>query len=102
MPGSWVRVPPLLFGTPPGTCADIPPGCRRSCFQKENRQHVRETLQLLEPVPPFLYPLVDVTREPNTLLSRRSGDDGFSGEIPANAVPNPTEMLHDGAPGVSP
>jgi hypothetical protein len=59
-------------------------------------------LQLANPVPPFEYPLVAVTREPNTFFSRRSGDDGSSGEIPANAVPSPTENVHDGAPVVSP
>src|SRR5262249_13170231 len=33
---------------------------------------------------------------------RRSDDDGLSGEIPAKAVPNPTDTVHEGAPVVSP
>jgi hypothetical protein len=59
-------------------------------------------LQVFVLVPPFVYPLVELSREPNTFVSRRSGDDGLSGEIPANAVPNPTEKVHAGAPVVNP
>src|SRR5262249_1278733 len=68
----------------------------------ELTQQVRAILQFAVPVPPFAYPLVAVSLEPNTFFNRRSGDDGFSGETPANAVPNPTEKVHDGAPAVSP
>jgi hypothetical protein len=67
-----------------------------------NIQQVPAILQLFEPAPGFEYPLVELSREPNTFFSRRNGDDGLSGEIPANAVPSPTEKVHDGAPVVSP